>query len=90
MFPLAVGRVANNRVGDMFHMAAKLVATARNRLQFNECVTAARITVYRDGELYFRQFSEVGQGILWFHAALCASELIRIALAGQLMINDSL
>ena len=42
---LAVGRVANDRVGEVLEMATQLVAPAGERLELDQRITAGRVAV---------------------------------------------
>ena len=58
---LAIGRVADDRVGDMFQVAAQLVAAAGQRFQFEQGVAAGRVAVDRYRQLDFSQFAVMRQ-----------------------------
>ena len=45
MAPFAIGRVADDRVGDVLQVAALLVSPAGDRIEFEQGVTAARVAV---------------------------------------------
>lgn len=78
---LAVGGVANDRVGNVFEVAPDLVTAAGDRLQCEQGVAAVRVTIHRDGQFDFCQFPEVRQCGLRLGTATLSLEFIGIALS---------
>ena len=80
--PLAIGSIADDRVGDVLEVAADLVPASRQRFEFEQGIAAGRVAVDRVGELCRGQPAEAGDGVLCVAASVGRAEIKRSCRTG--------
>ncbi|EXI73455.1 MAG: hypothetical protein AW07_02667 [Candidatus Accumulibacter sp. SK-11] len=90
VYGLAMGGVADDRMRDVFQMAAQLMTATAQRCQFEQRVTALRIAVDGVGKLDRRESSIVGDRLLDGRRGCFAAGLVVAEAAAQRMVDLAL